>query len=311
MTSKENGEAEDQELLARYRRASSTEASVPNEAVRAAIIAESRRVAEQFAERGSRPAFDTSRPAANDSRWKIPAFGTLGAALLAALLIAPRYWQTPPANNVATAPQTAADSAPAPAQAQAPTPPAAASTAPLPKLESVSPTSRTEPLHEVVVSQANRRRSDAPAETAAKTSAEPAKDLRLASAPAPAAAPALAPQTANARAVDSAIYNSADRLAGVRSAPMPARLQSAAKAGDLEQATLLLDQGSEVNARDAQGRTPLMLATVQGRLEVVRLLLQRGADPNIGDNSGKTPLQQATDQNLNDIAGLLRGAGAH
>jgi hypothetical protein len=295
MTSKENGEAEDKELLARYRRASSTEASAPSEAVRAAILAESRRVAEQLAKRGSRPAFDTSRPAANGSRWKIPAFGTLGAALLAALLIAPRYWQTPPAHNVATAPQTAADSAPAP------TPAAAPSTAPLPKLESASPVSRGEPLHEVVVSQANRRRSDAPAETAAKTSAEPAKDMRLAS----------APQTATARAVDSAIYNSADRLAGVRSAPMPARLQSAAKAGDLEQATLLLDQGSEVNARDAQGRTPLMLATVQGRLEVVRLLLQRGADPNIGDNSGKTPLQQATDQNLNDIAGLLRGAGAH
>jgi hypothetical protein len=215
-------------------------------------------VAEQLAKPGSRPAFDTSRPAANDSRWKIPAFGSFGAALLAALIIAPRYWQTPAANNVATAPQTAADAA------SAPTPPAAPLAAPPSKLESVSPMSRSEPLHEVVVSQANRRRSDAPAETAAKTSAEPAKDMRLASAPEPTGAqilpPTQAPPTATARAVDSAIYNSADRLAGARSAPMPARLQSAAKAGDMEQATLLLDQGSEVNARDAQGRTPLILA---------------------------------------------------
>ncbi len=38
--------------------------------------------------------FDASRPAANDSRWKITAFGTAGAAILAALLFAPRYWES-------------------------------------------------------------------------------------------------------------------------------------------------------------------------------------------------------------------------
>ena len=44
MTSKES--AQDKELLERYRRASDTEAAAPSEAVRAAILAKSRRVAE-------------------------------------------------------------------------------------------------------------------------------------------------------------------------------------------------------------------------------------------------------------------------
>jgi hypothetical protein len=43
MTSKES--QQDKELLERYRRASGTEAAAPSEAVRAAILAEGRRVA--------------------------------------------------------------------------------------------------------------------------------------------------------------------------------------------------------------------------------------------------------------------------
>jgi hypothetical protein len=281
MTSKEGGQDQDNELLDRYRRASDTEAVAPSDAVRAAILAEGRRVAEQLADKTAQPVFDSSRPAANDSRWKIPAFGTLGAALLAALLIAPRYWQTLPQSKVATA------------QLSAPT------------------------TNSIVPSQA----------PSSKATAVPPKDELLANAPAAApvpqnitapqapalgnAAPPVRAPLADARSADSAGTMSADRLAGTRSAPLPARLRSAAEAGDLAQANALLDQGAAVDARDAQGRTPLQLAIAQGRLEVVRLLLQRGADPNIADNSGKTPLQQATNQNLKDIAALLRNAGAH
>jgi len=103
----------------------------------------------------------------------------------------------------------------------------------------------------------------------------------------------------------------ADRAARARLVPTPSSLQSAAGLGDARRAAVLLDQGVAVDARDQDGRTPLMLAVVQGRLEVVRLLLARGADPNAADNAGRTPLQQATDKNLRDIAALLERAGAH
>jgi len=87
MTSKDN--AQDEELLARYRRASDTDAAAPSESVRSAILAESRRVAEQLAKK--QHPFDVSRPAANDARWKItglwhgrrrPAGGTADRASL-------------------------------------------------------------------------------------------------------------------------------------------------------------------------------------------------------------------------------------
>src|SRR5580698_6511323 len=170
MTSKENDDTQDKELLERYRRASATEATAPSEAVRAAILAESRRVAAELQKNGAQHGFDTTHRAANDSRWKVTAFGTLGAALLAALLIAPRYWPTQPASiasSVAMAPQPTADSTSALTPA-APAP----SIAPSAKSESAPPTAGSESSQEKkVVSQADRRRTDAP------------KDSRLANAP--------------------------------------------------------------------------------------------------------------------------------
>src|SRR5277367_5368044 len=109
MTSNDNGQ--DEELLERYRRASDGQPASPSEAVRAAILAEGRRAADARAKELRGQPFDASRPAANDSRWKIGAFGTAGAALLAALLFAPNLWKTvPPSQPTAAmrAPQATA-----------------------------------------------------------------------------------------------------------------------------------------------------------------------------------------------------------
>ncbi len=151
MTSKES--AQDKELLERYRRASDTEAAAPSEAVRAAILAESRRVAELRAQQAREQRIDASRPAANDSRWKITAFGTAGAALVAALLFAPRLWESaPPAPSAGEAiVAESADKAAASSQLGAAQPP---------KLDSLR-TSASEPLQEIVVTQAKRENSKA------------------------------------------------------------------------------------------------------------------------------------------------------
>jgi Ankyrin repeats (many copies) len=284
-----NDDTRDEELLARYRRAGA-DAAGPSDTVRAAILAESRRVAAELAKQTPPPAFDVSRPAANDSRWKIPAFGTIGAALLAALLFAPRYWENAPPAQVSMAPAPA----PAPASEAAP----ALDKAEAPKLEEVKPSaprSSTEPvrqspsesdsLQEVVVTQAQRKSS--------KTAGPPSANL------APLAA------TSPSNAVQSYALGSAARAERADNALMPATLRSAAAQGDVAQATSLLNQGAAIDARDEAGRTPLMLAVTQGRLEIVRLLLARGADPNAADNAGRTPLQQARQQNSPEITALL------
>jgi hypothetical protein len=315
-----NDDTHDQELLTRYRRASDADAPGPSDSVRAAILAESLRVAERLAKQAPPPAFDVSHPAANDSRWKIPAFGTIGAALLGALLFAPRYWENAPPAQVSTVSPAAVDM-----QAQG--------KAEAPKLAEVKPSalpSNTEParqspsesnsLEEVVVTQAERKSSKTagapslnppvPAPTPPPSVAQnyapvsPSGSSLAAAPPAPAARQG--PSDLFARdAVVGGLSKSAARAERADSALKPATLQSAAAQGDVAQATSLLDQGAVIDARDEAGRTPLMLAVTQGQLEIVRLLLARGADPNAADNAGHTPLQQARQQNSREIAALL------
>ncbi|XP_076812231.1 uncharacterized protein LOC143459131 isoform X1 [Clavelina lepadiformis] len=49
---------------------------------------------------------------------------------------------------------------------------------------------------------------------------------------------------------------------------------------------LLLEDGAQINANDAFGKTPLMLAASHGHLEVVKLLLSKGADTSVHDTKG-------------------------
>jgi hypothetical protein len=327
-----NDDTHDQELLTRYRRASDADAPGPSDSARAAILAESLRVAKELAKQAPRPPLDVSRPAANDSRWKITAFGTAGAALLAALLFAPRYWESPPPAQVSMAPPPAPTLAAIHAQTKGDAP----------KLEEVKPDaapSYTEParqalnesdLQETVVTEAKRRTSKsnaapspnpgAPAPTLpprvaqnyapGSPSAPPSASNFNVAPPAPAAGLRL-PELSAQAAVGGVLPKPADRATAADSALKPATLQSAVAQGDVTQTATLLDQGAVIDARDEAGRTPLMLAVIEDRVEIVRLLLARGADPNAADNGGHTPLQQATKRNLRDIAALLEQAGAH
>jgi Ankyrin repeats (many copies) len=313
--------------LERYRRASSTETAAPSEAVRAAILAEGRRVAELRAKESPGQKFDVSRPAANDSRWKITAFGTAGAALVAALLFAPHLWEgMPPAPAVSNATVASTDRA-APSESGAAQSPKAESL-PAPAVPAVqaptadelaAPKSTALQPRSGLAAPPERQRAKGVAQSAAPaekiypqnyTQAAPQNDAKAA----PQAAPSAAPSAlANAPAAPTAPVLSslnAARVAGSRNAPQPAALLSAAASGDTVQTTALLDQGAALEARDEFGRTPLMLAVMQRKPEVVRLLLDRGADPNAADNAGRTPLQHAKRENLPEVAALLERAGA-
>jgi len=139
----------------------------------------------------------------------------------------------------------------------------------------------------------------APAPTFAPQPAAPV------AAPAPAAPAAAIPErrrdkfsapNASLRAEESGI----PRLAGA--------LQNAARAGDLPQVERLLQQGAALNAADAAGRTPLMLAAIQGHTAVVQRLLAAGANTGLIDRDGLNAQQHARRLGYDGIAHLIEAA---
>jgi len=70
-------------------------------------------------------------------------------------------------------------------------------------------------------------------------------------------------------------------------------LLEAARAGRTDLVADLLKAGTPIDATDASGYTPLILAAYHGKLDTVDALLRAGANPNIGDKRGNTALMGA------------------
>ena len=68
-----------------------------------------------------------------------------------------------------------------------------------------------------------------------------------------------------------------------------ARLLEAAAAGDADTVAVALRAGADLETRDANGRTALLLAAMQDHLAVARLLVGLGADPDALDDRHDTP----------------------
>ncbi len=257
----------------RYRRVSALDPSRPSEAVRAAVLAHAERLA------AGRAAGDDARvsrlPRLLRGRGFRPVVsGTLAAAAIAGLVLAPR-WMTP---GTHPAP-------PPPGAATRPVVPTAAlpAAAPAPQRQAYMPRAAS----------ANLQR--APSADAAAPAAAPSAKLRTSAGARSSAAPATAQFAETAAvAVDPGVS-----------------FRRAAQDGDLAALERLLLQQSDINARDAQGRSALMLATVNGRAGAVAALLAHGADPNAADAQGRTPLAAALAAGQSDIAATLRRCGAH
>lgn len=85
-------------------------------------------------------------------------------------------------------------------------------------------------------------------------------------------------------------------------------LHEAARSGDLEKATALLDAGADLTARDEHLRsTPLAWAAKFGQHEMVTLLLERGAPRSLPDDPAwATPLAWAKKRGHEEIARQLQ-----
>lgn len=78
-------------------------------------------------------------------------------------------------------------------------------------------------------------------------------------------------------------------------------LHAAAQNGCCEAMAWLLARGAEPNARDAEGSTTLIHATLYGSPAAVKLLLQNGADPNLRDSSGRSPADYARSAEISEL----------
>ncbi|SPA30489.1 conserved hypothetical protein; ankyrin repeat; putative exported protein [Cupriavidus taiwanensis] len=88
------------------------------------------------------------------------------------------------------------------------------------------------------------------------------------------------------------------------------QLRDAAARGDAAQVSALLAQGASIDARDAQGRTALLLATHHNRVQAARVLIDAGADVNAQDAIHDSPYLYAGARGHNEILRMTLAHGA-
>ena len=87
-------------------------------------------------------------------------------------------------------------------------------------------------------------------------------------------------------------------------------IHQAAEDGNIEAVKKHLAAGTDVDARDGEGETPLHFATYEGHKETVELLIAAGADVNAKNDGGSTSLFYGAFQGHKEIVELLIAKGA-
>ncbi|KAJ8013614.1 hypothetical protein DPEC_G00031630 [Dallia pectoralis] len=84
-------------------------------------------------------------------------------------------------------------------------------------------------------------------------------------------------------------------------------MRVSAVTGDAAVASLLITAGADVNVRDRDGKTPLMIAVLNNHEGLVKLLLENGADRSIKNEFGSSATEMAKAFERESILHLLLG----
>ena len=92
--------------------------------------------------------------------------------------------------------------------------------------------------------------------------------------------------------------------------PPATDIHTATFMGDLKAVKQHIAAGTDLNAKDAYGSTPLTITATFGKTEVARALIEAGADVNLQNNEGSTPLHTAAFFCRKEIVEMLLNHGA-
>eukprot|EP00949_MAST-11_sp_MAST-11-sp1_P001982 g1982.t1 len=100
------------------------------------------------------------------------------------------------------------------------------------------------------------------------------------------------------------------RYTKVRKTDVMKNIFQASEDNDMDAVAMHLRLGMDVNARDGNGMTPLLIAAKHGNFRVAELMVREGADIHLAKPNGNSPLYVATYWECKDIVSFLLRVGA-